>query len=59
MLFNHLLVLGESRGIRSFVAHVQWSNPRVIHALGHIATIVDRTAEAGVLKLTFTRQREV
>ena len=58
-LFDRLLALGERRGIRSFVAHVQWSNPRVIHALGRIATIVNRTVEAGILKLTFTRRREV
>ena len=58
-LFNHLLALGESRGIRSFVAYVHWSNLRVIHALGRIATIVNHAVEAGVLKFTFTRQREV
>jgi GNAT superfamily N-acetyltransferase len=58
-LFNHLLALGESCGIRSFVAYVHWSNLHVIHALGRIATIVNRAVEAGVLKFTFTRQREV
>jgi GNAT superfamily N-acetyltransferase len=54
-LFNHLLVLGESRGIRSFVAYVHLSNLRVIHGLGRVATIVDRAVEAGVLKFTFTK----
>jgi GNAT superfamily N-acetyltransferase len=58
-LFNHLLVLGESRGIRSFVAYVHWSNLRVIHGLRSIATIVSRAVEDGVLKFTFTRKREV
>jgi len=53
-------MLGESRGIRSFVAYVQWRNLRVIRALGRTAKIVNRDVEAGgVLKFTFTRQREV
>lgn len=58
-LFNHLLMLGESRGIRSFVAYVHWNNLRVIRALDRIATIIDRAIEAPVLKFTFTRKREV
>jgi GNAT superfamily N-acetyltransferase len=57
-LFNHLLMLGEIHGIRSFVAYVHWDNLRVIHALGRIATIVDLAIEAPVLKFTFTRRRE-
>lgn len=56
-IFDHLLVAGGSRGIRSFVAYVLWGNLRVIHVLGRIATIVNRAVEAGVLKFTFTRQR--
>ena len=52
-------MLGESRGIRSFVAYVHWNNLRVIHALDRIATIIDRAIEAPVLKFTFTRKREV
>jgi GNAT superfamily N-acetyltransferase len=31
-LFNHLLVVGESRGIRSFVAYVHWSDRRELPA---------------------------
>jgi GNAT superfamily N-acetyltransferase len=57
-LFNHLLVLGESRGICSFVAYVHWSNLRVIHALGRMVTIVNRAVESSVVKFTFTRQRD-
>lgn len=56
-LFDRLLMLAESRGIRSFVAYVQWNNVRVIHALGRFATIVTRDRDAGVLKFTFMRQQ--
>jgi hypothetical protein len=53
-------MVGESRGIHSFVAYVHRSNLRVIRALGRTAKIVNRDVEAGgVLKFTSTRQREV
>jgi hypothetical protein len=45
-IFEPLLMLGEGRGIRSFVAYVHWNNRRVIHALGRIATIVNCAFEA-------------
>ena len=54
-IFDHLLMVGESRGVRSFVAYVHWSNRRVIDALGHMVTIADRAFEAAVLKFIFTR----
>jgi RimJ/RimL family protein N-acetyltransferase len=56
-LFDHLLVLGESRGIHSFVAYVHWDNRRAIGALARLTTIVDRAMEAGVVKLTFTKRQ--
>ncbi len=58
-IFNRLLALGESRGIRLFVAYVHWNNLRVIRALDRIATVIDRVVEAPVLKFTFTRRLEV
>lgn len=59
VLFEQLIVLGESRGLRVFVAFVHWSNLRAIRALGRLTTILDRRMEAGVLKFTFTRSPEV
>jgi len=53
-LFNHLLVLGESRGIRSFVAYVHWDNLRVLKTLDRETTIKSRSAAGGVVKVVFT-----
>jgi RimJ/RimL family protein N-acetyltransferase len=55
MLFERLIALAESRGLRVFVACVHWNNVRTIRALDRLATILDRRMEAGVLKFIFTR----
>jgi len=57
VLFERLLAVGESRGLRSFVAFVHCSNVRAIRGLASVATIVDRTADAGVVQFTFTKSR--
>ncbi len=57
VLFERLLAVAEEHGLRVFVAFVHCSNLCTIHALGRVATILERTMEAGVLKFTFTRSR--
>jgi len=58
VLFERLLAVAGEHGLRVFVALVHCSNLRALHALGRVATILERTIEAGVLKFTFTRSRE-
>ncbi len=58
VLFERLLTVAKEHGLRVFVAFVHCSNLRTIHALGRVATILEHTMEAGVLKFTFTRPRE-
>jgi GNAT superfamily N-acetyltransferase len=59
VLFERPLTVTEEQGLRLFVAFVHCSNLRAIHALGRVPKILERTIEAGVLKLTFTRSRAV
>jgi RimJ/RimL family protein N-acetyltransferase len=58
VLFERLLALAAERGLRVFVAYVHGSNRRAIHALSRVVTILERTMDAGVLKVTFTRSPE-
>ncbi len=57
-LFERLLAVGGEWGLRVFVAFVHRSNLRAIHGLSGVATILERTIEADVLKVTFTRSRK-
>ena len=54
ILLSALLEHGRSRGISRFLAHVLADNQRMLHLIGRLGTLTERSLDQGIVTVRFT-----